>query len=220
MKSLIIAPHPDDEVLGVGGTILRKINEGYKVALLIATSASNLLNWSDSQIEARRLEIIKIKNFFSFYEVYELNLPAACLDKIGEANIVQKISEVFKVFEPNEIFLPHPLDVHGDHKIVANSSISASKWFRHEYIKKIYAYETLSETEFNLSGFNSFHPNFFVNIEGYLENKINAMKIYDTEISKFPFPRSEIAIRSLAQYRGSMSGFIAAEAFQLLKERV
>lgn len=219
MKSIVIAPHPDDEVLGVGGTILRRIDEGHKVALIIVTSASDLLNWTKSQVEVRSLEIIKIKNFFGFDEVYQLNFPAACLDKVGEGNIVQKISEVFKIFEPNEVFIPHPSDVHGDHKIVGNASISASKWFRHPCISKIIAYETLSETEFNISAINAFKPNYFINIENYLENKINAMKIYKGEFYNFPFPRSDVAIRSLAQYRGSMSGFMAAEAFQILKER-
>ena len=80
-------------------------------------------------------------------------------------------------------------------------------------------YETLSETEFNFIEDRTFRPNMFVNIHQYLDDKIEAMRIYESEIGEFPFPRSEKTMRSLAAFRGSQSGFEAAEAFELVYER-
>ena len=81
------------------------------------------------------------------------------------------------------------------------------------------AYETLSETEFGLDPDTGFHPNVFVDISSFLEHKIKLLQIYKSELGKFPFPRSETAVRALAQYRGATAVFEAGEAFQLLRER-
>jgi len=218
MKSIVIAPHPDDEVLGVAGTILRRKSEGGDVAWVIVTGMAGNNLYENSQLESRRSEILKIKKLLTFDKVYELNLPAAKLDKIPSAEIVDLIHKIFLDYEPGEIFVPHPSDVHSDHRIVFDCAISASKWFRCPSIKRILAYETLSETEFSAKKNCQFIPNFFINIEKFLESKLNAMDIYKSELLPHPFPRSLEAMRALATLRGSTSGFIAAEAFELIKE--
>ena len=109
--------------------------------------------------------------------------------------------------------------MHTDHRIVFDAVIACTKWFRYPSVKRVLAYETLSETDFSLNTNGRFYPNYFINISGYLEKKIELMSIYISEIAKFPFPRSYEAIRALATLRGAASGYIAAEAFQLLKER-
>ena len=120
---------------------------------------------------------------------------------------------------PNEVIVPHSGDIHTDHQIVNKALLSATKSFRCPFIKRILSYETLSETDFNLNPYSKFIPNVFIDISHYIEEKIKAMHIYASEIDKFPFPRSEEAIRSLALQRGASAGFKAAEAFQLLKEK-
>lgn len=95
----------------------------------------------------------------------------------------------------------------------------STKWFRYPSVKRILAYETLSETDFGLGTDLGFRPNIFINIENYLEDKLRAMDIYASELGRFPFPRSDEAIRALATLRGAASGFQAAEAFELLRER-
>ena len=114
--------------------------------------------------------------------------------------------------------MPYVKDVHTDHQIVAKAMNTFSKWFRYPYIKKFIAYETISETNFNFTEVN-FSPNLFIDITKEIKDKINIMKIYKSEISTHPFPRSAKSIESLAAFRGSSSGYLYAEAFQILIER-
>jgi len=220
MKTIVVAPHPDDEVLGAGGTILRRKAEGSVVAWLIVTSISATSGFSDEKIKQRADEIERIAEFFGFDAIFELNFPTTHLDRIPMSDLVTEISGVFKSFEPDEVFVPHPADIHTDHGVVFKAVAGCTKWFRYPSVKRVLAYETLSETDFALGTTQGFIPNVFVNIESYLEDKLMAMEIYASELGAFPFPRSPEAIRALATLRGAASGFKAAEAFELLRERL
>ncbi len=215
---LIVAPHPDDEVLGAGGTLLRRKAEGAKVAWLIVSGITSEAGWSDDKIKQRADEIKRVSVLFGFDSVFELNFPTSQLDKVSMSDLVAQISNVFKIFEPEEVFVPHPSDVHTDHRIVFDAVASCTKWFRYPSVKRVLAYETLSETDFGLGTNQAFRPNVFINIEPYLAEKLQAMDIYVSELGVFPFPRSHDAIRALATLRGAASGFKAAEAFELLRE--
>jgi LmbE family N-acetylglucosaminyl deacetylase len=219
MKTIVIAPHPDDEILGVGGTLLRRKSEGAKLAWIIVTTIDSKTSLSDSGIKKRETEINQINKLYGFDAVFELGFPAAKLDQVPLASLVSGIANAFKSFKPNEVFLPHSSDIHSDHRIVFEAVASCTKWFRHPSINRVLAYETLSETDFGLNKSHSFNPNVFVDIEAYLDSKLNAMGIYESEMAPFPFPRSQDAIRALAILRGAASGFRAAEAFELLRER-
>jgi LmbE family N-acetylglucosaminyl deacetylase len=133
------------------------------------------------------------------------------------SELVKQISNVFAEFKPNEVLVPHPSDVHSDHKITYQAAVSASKWFRSSSIRTLLAYETLSETGMDPITTGNFAPNYFVDIETELDAKIEAARIYSSELAEFPFPRSVEAIEAQARIRGVMAGFKAAEAFQLLK---
>jgi len=218
MRTIVIAPHPDDEVLGVGGTLMRRKAEGEKMAWLIVSGITSEAGWSDDQIKQRADEIKRVSVLFGFDSVFELNFPTTQLDQVSMSDLVAAILNVFKTFEPEEVFVPHPSDVHTDHRIVFNAVVSCTKWFRYPSIKRVLAYETLSETDFGLGTNQAFRPNVFVNIEPYLAKKLQAMDIYVSELGVFPFPRSHEAIRALAILRGAASGFRAAEAFELLRE--
>jgi len=219
MKSIVIAPHPDDEVLGVGGTLLRRKSDGEKIAWLIVTSISVENGWDARKVKERDEEIQKITELFGFDEVYRLNFPSAKLDTIPMSDLVSKISEIFTSYEPEEVFVPHPSDIHTDHRVVFDAVASCTKWFRYPSVKRVLAYETISETDFNLVPSNIFRPNTFVNIESFLADKLKAMDIYSSEMKPFPFPRSKEAITAVATVRGASAGFKAAEAFELLRER-
>ena len=206
-------------MLGVGGTLLRRKAEGAKVAWLIVTAISVESGWSEEKVNQRADEIKRVTELFSFDEVFELNFPTTLLDRVPMANVVAGISDVFKSFRPEEVFVPHPSDVHTDHGIVYDAAACCTKWFRYPSVKRVLAYETLSETDFGLGTDSGFRPNVFVDIEPFLEGKLRAMDIYVSELGTFPFPRSREAIRALATLRGAASGFRAAEAFELLRER-
>jgi N-acetylglucosamine malate deacetylase 1 len=211
MKSLVIAPHPDDELLGVGGTILKRKSQGHSIAWLIFTEPSNTLGWKTDQIKQRNDQIIKVRDFIGFEKVYELRFPAAELETLPYGIMMNRLKECIDDFQPEEVFMPHPGDIHSDHSIVAKCTESVCKSFRAPFIRRVLSYETLSETEQSYE--SSFRPTVFINIEKELEKKLKALRIYESELKEFPFPRSEEAIQSLARYRGCSSGYSAAEAF-------
>ena len=222
MKSLVVAPHPDDETLGCGGTLLRRKAEGGTIGWLLMTELNENWGWSDLQISKRADEIDQVRKFLGISKdnLYQLGFPTTRLDTIPMADLVTSISEVFKSFEPEELFLPHPGDIHSDHRITFEAASACSKWFRYPSLKRILTYETLSETEFGLVSSQVFRPNIFINIVPYFTDKLKLLDIYSSELGEFPFPRSHEAITALAKFRGASSGFKESEAFELLRERV
>ena len=219
MRAIVIAPHPDDETLGVGGTLLRRKAEGATIAWVIVTTISIESGWSAEKVKQRNDEITRITQLYDFDEVYALNFQTTQLDAIPMSDIVKAISSVFKSFRPEEVFVPHPSDVHTDHRVVFNAVSACTKWFRYPSVKRVLAYETLSETDFGLGTDQAFRPSVFVDINHFVSEKLEAMDIYASEVGEFPFPRSHEAIRALAALRGAASGYKSAEAFELLRER-
>jgi len=221
MRTLVVAPHPDDELLGCGGTILRRISEGSQVGLVFMTSISIDKGWDQSFVERRQAEIadVRLRLGLSGKDVFQLRFPATQLDQVPLGTLVQSLSQVFHDFRPNEILSPHIGDVHSDHRITAEVVASCAKWFRCPSIDRVMAYETLSETGFSLSSEKVFKPNVYVDISQWLPEKLELLRIYSSEMEKFPFPRSEDSVKALAQVHGSKSGCSFAEAFELLLER-
>ena len=219
VKTLVIAPHPDDETLGCGGTLLRRKAEGAEIAWLMATAMTEAGGWSAEQVKQRDAEIDKVSGMYGFDAVFRLDFPTTRLDTVPMADVVGAIADALKQFQPSELLIPHPADVHSDHRVVFDAATACSKWFRHDSISRVLAYETVSETEFGFATGSTFQPNVFVDITDHLERKLDTMRIYASELGTFPFPRSIETIRAKAQVHGATSGFAAAEAFQLLRER-
>lgn len=218
MKTLVIAPHADDEVLGPGGTLLKRASKKRNSTYWLLITMPNKPNYSKGFIRTRKVQISKILKKMKFKKLYNLNFKPSELDKIPKKILINKVSKILKLIKPNEIFVPHLGDVHSDHKIISEIVSTCTKNFRYSFIKTILAYEVLSETNFNLQRKNYFKPNYYEDITGYLKKKISTMKIYKSELKKFPFPRSVEAIESLAKIRGSEIGTKAAEAFEILKK--
>jgi len=218
---LVIAPHPDDETLGCGGTMLKHKDKGDSTHWLIVTAIPEGIGYSHEIIHERSIEIQKVGNAYGFSSVHQCGFPTTRLDTIPMSDFVKKFGEIFQEIKPNIIYLPYRGDVHTDHHIVFDAASACLKWFRYPSVKRILAYETLSDTDSTINpDINAFRPNVFIDIASFLENKIDIMKMYGSELGVFPFPRSEEAIRSLAALRGTNAGFKAAEAFMLLKERI
>ena len=221
MKTLVIGPHPDDELLGCGGTLIKKRDSKNILGWILVTNISEDKNWNSYKVKERQSEIetvrkelgIKDQNFFS------LGYPTCTLDSVSLSNLIKKISEAINLFQPEEIFLPHPGDAHSDHKVTFEASIVCTKWFRYPFIRRILTYNTISETELGINPVNrKFEPNFFVNISEQIEEKISLINTYKSEIKKHPFPRSNEAIIAQAKLFGSYMGVDSAEAFQLIRE--
>lgn len=221
MRSLFVAPHPDDELLGCGGTLLKRVAAGEIVGLVIMTSISVDQGWTKQQVEKRDHEIELVRDGLGISEqhLYKLDFPCAELDQLSSSKLIGSLSKTFKHFQPEELFLPHPGDIHSDHRITFEAASACTKWFRYPSVKRVLTYETLSETDFGLDQFASgFRPNLFVDISEYLKKKIELLSIYESEIADHPFPRSIDAIGAQALLRGAQRGVRAAEAFNILRE--
>lgn len=133
--------------------------------------------------------------------------------------LVEKFAAVIRDVQPEQVYVPHRGDAHGDHKRVFDAATACLKWFRVPSVARVLVYETPSETGFGMDPAAApFWPNVFVKIDGHLEEKLQVLRLYPGEMGEFPFPRSEEAVRALAAWRGSLCGARAAEAFCLLKE--
>jgi LmbE family N-acetylglucosaminyl deacetylase len=168
----------------------------------------------------REQEIKAVKQRYGFSSVSLLSFPSTRLDQCALSDIVAAIGDVFLRIQPNIAYVPYRGDVHSDHAVVFDAAAACSKWFRYPSLRKVLAYETLSETDFCIDpDANGFKPNVFVDIGDWQRRKLEIMALYEGEQGDFPFPRSVESIEALARVRGSASGFEAAEAFMLLKDR-
>lgn len=218
---LIVAPHPDDELLGCGGTVLRHVAEGDTVHWLIVTAMTGQAGFEATAIEARQRQIDAVHRAVGFSGRHELGLPTAQLDRLPLSDIVTGIGRVVGEIQPNTLYLPYAGDAHSDHGITFAAASACAKWFRYPSVKRVYSYETPSETDFSLPPDGPGMPiTRYVNIDAYLDKKLELLALYESEMGEFPFPRSHDAIRALARVRGAAAGCDAAEAFQVLKEIV
>jgi len=216
---LVIAPHPDDETLGCGGTLLRHIAENDQVHWLIMTTMTEVAGFSRQRILSRFDEIKTIADAYGFASYHQAPFVTSLLDTYAKNDLVSEISEYVGKVKPEIVYLPYRYDIHSDHAIVFDAAVSCTKSFRHPYINRVRVYETLSETEFTMRTNNgAFQPNLWVDVSDYLERMIEIIGIYEGETGDFPFPRSETNIRALAAFRGATVGIDAAEAFISLKE--
>jgi LmbE family N-acetylglucosaminyl deacetylase len=207
---LIISVHPDDETLGCGGTILKLKEKGHSVNCMFITDGNS----------QQSLIIEKVNRIYGFKAIYRMSLPETEIDQIKLNDIIGSMSKFIIKSNAEIIFAPNRSDVHSDHRTIFNALISSTKSFRAPFIKGIYMFETLSETEFAPAlAENAFIPNTFVDITDYLDTKIEIMKIYETEIMPDPLPRSAHAIKGLAAFRGSRIGVKYAEAFMCIFQR-
>lgn len=215
----IIAPHPDDETLAAGGTLIRAKKSGAVVHWIIVTEMRADSGWPQSKIDRRRHEIDALARQIGFDGVHQLGFPSTKLDTVPVGDLVEALGTVIKLVEPRSVLLPHKGDAHSDHSVTWSAGAAVTKWFRYPSVECVMSYEALSETEAGIDCSRPFIPNLYVDISETLEEKLRACEIFDDEFGAFPFPRSEAALRAQAALRGATAGFDAAEAFMVHRER-
>lgn len=220
MTVLHISPHADDETLGCGGSLLHHADQGDNVHWLIVTDLTAEGGHTLQAVDRREDEIRAVADAYRLTRVHRLHLPDSALDRHPLRDIVDGIGAVVREVEPAVVYVPHAADVHSDHRIVFDATIPCTKWFRYGSVRRVLAYETLSETNFGLDPDRAtFRPNVYQDIDRYIDRKLAILRLYArSEIGTHPFPRSEEAVRALALLRGSEAGRTAAEAFMLLRE--
>ena len=218
MKVLVIAPHADDEILGVGGTMARHIAEGNEVYVCVVTRGYMPLCPEEVAAQIRE-ESIACHKFMGVKETIYLDLPSTKLEHVDRIELNGKIQNAIHSIEPDEVYLPHYGDMQKDHQIVADSAMVALRPKYKHIVSRVYGYETLSETGWNVPGVvNEFIPDVYNDISKYLETKLKAMSFYLSQLGPFPDPRSLEALEALAKFRGSTCGCKAAESFRLIRE--
>lgn len=218
MSVLVVAPHPDDETLGCGGTLLRHIAEGTDVHWLILTGMSVGDGYAEARVVERAKEIEAVHAAYGFASRDELAFPPAGLDTVPRKDLVSAIAEVVARVQPTELLVPWHGDAHSDHRVTFDAATACAKPFRHPTVRRVLAYETPSETDFGLDPARAFVPSVFVDVTAHVDRQLEILALYEGESAPHPFPRSPEGIRALATVRGSVAGCRAAEAFVLLRE--
>ena len=226
MNVLVLAAHPDDEVLGCGGTIARLSSEGHKVtiAILGQGAASRFPKGSAkaiSEITVLRERSQHAGRILGAAEVLHYDLPDNRFDSVDLLDVVKLVEDIGRRTSPDEVFTQHGGDVNIDHQITFRATMTAFRPQPECKVRALYAYEVASSTEwaFGCLGFN-FVPNTFVNVSGFVEEKMYALRAYASEMKNFPHPRSLQAAKHRMRERGACIGVPAAEAFVCVWRRI
>lgn len=224
-KVLVIAAHPDDEVLGCGGTIAKLSANGVECHLLIVTDGSSA-QYRDSDhlheiIEAKKLETKGCADMLGFKTIHYGELPDMKLDKTPHITINQVIEKVIDKVQPDTVFTHFWGDVNRDHQEVYKSTLVAVRPVMGQVVKELYCYRVPSSTEWTPNKADTmFMPNMFVDITEVAEKKYKAFVCYTTELREYPHPRSVQYLRETDKVAGLRVGLLAAEEFVMLRKLV
>jgi N-acetylglucosamine malate deacetylase 1 len=216
-RVLVVAPHPDDETLGAGGTIAKYAAAGNEVTVL--TVAGHRPPLYEEAVYARSvLEAKEAHRTLGVADSIFLDFPATTLGLLPTHELNGKIYSVFQKLRPNIVLLAYP-DRHVDHRIVFDSTLVAARPGKiGNYMEILAAYETLSETHWNAPHIEpSFTPNWIVDISAQIESKLKALACYESQIAPFPAARSIEAANALAMFRGTQAGFARGEGFHVIR---
>ncbi len=218
MINLVVVAHPDDEILGFGGTGALAISKGEKVIPLILCGSVEERKLKPSE-ENLRSDMFNASKSLGFSKPIIGSFPNIKINTIPHIDLVKFIENYILKYRPNRIFTHHPSDLNDDHKQISNACIVASRIFQRNNdispINGIYFMEILSSTEWSFNIENKiFSPNIFIDIKNSIKKKIEALKIYRNVMRPVPHPRSEEVILGLSRFRGAQSGYEYAESFQ------
>ena len=223
-RILVVAAHPDDEVLGCGGTIARHVDEGDVVEILIAAEGVTSRYPKESHSGVRdelsllQSSAIKACQILGASNLEFLKFPDNRLDSVCRLELIQAIEQKINSYTPECIYVHHVGDVNIDHRRLHEAVVTACRPTPTNPVKQLFSFEVASSTEWQPPGSGSpFTPNWFIDISSQLDRKCSALEVYSSEMRDWPHPRSIESIRHLASWRGSQIGICAAEAFYVLR---
>jgi len=220
---LIVAAHPDDEVLGCGGTMARLVKEGHEVRIAILAEGMTARgkqreDTADEDLVRLHRQAQEAADVVGAKELILCKLPDNRLDTIPLLDVIKVVEDLITRIRPSVIYTHHSGDLNIDHGVVHRAVLTATRPVAGQTVREIYAYEVPSSTEWALQRLEPvFRANVFVDITETIETKIAAMACYKSETRPFPHPRSPESLRAIAQRWGSVAGFRAAEAFELVR---
>ena len=220
MNVLVIAPHMDDEVLGLGGTISRHVDAGDRVLVCVVANRAYGHKYDESLIAQERDATCRAKKVLGYQDVRFLELPDERLDAVLQ-DIIIPLEDVYRETHPQTVYVNHGGDNNQDHQAVFRAAMVVCRPYGDNKLNSLYAYEVPSSTDQAAPlPSNAFLPNRYVDISAHLERKLSALSCYEREMRSFPHPRSMEGVTVYAKKRGSESGVDAAEAFVVLREIV
>lgn len=217
-KVLVIAPHPDDEVLGCGGTIARHAADGDEVYAAVVTKGPDFL-FPAEETRLTREQCVEADQLLGVKETIFLDFPSVILETVPRHELNGKIAGFIQEVQPDIVYIPHRGDMQLDHKLVVDACMVALRPKYSHVPKTIYAYETLSETGWDIpNAANEFIPTVYRCIDDYIDRKLEAVNLFRTQLAEYPNARSLESVKALAMYRGSTVGFRYAEAFYIVRQ--
>ena len=215
---LVIAPHMDDEVLGVGGTISRHVDSGDLVTVCVVANRAYGHQYSEELIAEERESACRAQEILGYQELHFLGLPDERLDAVLQ-DIIIPLEQVYQRVKPGLVYVNHRGDINQDHQAVFRAAMVVCRPYGGNHLRKLYAYEVPSSTDQAPPlPENAFLPNRYVDISGYLDRKLSALRCYQRELREFPHPRSIDGVTTYARKRGSEVGMEAAEGFMVLRD--
>ena len=215
---LVIAPHPDDEVFGCGGTMARHSDAGDRVHVVVVTRGSPDV-FPPESVDVVRQEAERAHSLLGVASCHYLDFPAPKMDQVAGHAVADELRQLILKIRPEVLYVPHCGDIHADHKAVFWAACVAARPAVEFRVLRLLSYETLSETEWGPpSGGSAFTPTVFVDIAAQLQRKLQAASEYVSQLKDAPHPRSLTCLRALAQFRGATACIEAAEAFVLVRE--
>ena len=214
MRILVIAPHPDDEVIGAGGTIVRHVASGDEVALCIVTQGYSP-PWPEDTVEVARRQAEAAREALGIKRIFFLGYPTVKLNTVPNMELTSALQEVVDEVRPEVVYTSSADDVNQDHRIVFEATLVATRPLPGSSVRRLLCCEPGTSGRY---GHQPFIPNVFVDIEAFLDKKLEAMKCYVRELREPPHPRSLVGLKLVAQERGLSVGLNAAECFQLMRE--
>ena len=220
MNVIVIAPHPDDEILGCGGTIAAHCAAGDHVTVVLLTRGNPAIFPADL-IARTREEFRQVHSMLGVREQVLLDFLAPGLEDVPVYVVADQLRQIIQKARPQVVYTPFGGDLHSDHKVAYTATLVATRPLGGVSVGRVLCYETLSETEWgDVLTQNAFVPNVFHDIKEHLETKLTAMACYKSQLREAPHPRNLEVIRMLAGVRGAVCGLHAAEAFSLVREVV
>lgn len=220
---LVVAAHPDDEILGCGGTAARLVQEGRAVYFAVLGEGITSRHENREAADPGRSSLLHrhaqaAAAVIGVKEIFLYRLPDNRLDTVPLLQVVKMVEELIAKLRPEVVYTHHPGDLNVDHGIIHRAVLTATRPVPGQPVREVYAFEVPSSTEWAFGGLQpAFRPNVFVDVTATLDAKLAAMACYETEIREFPHPRSTEALRALATRWGSVVGCQAAEAFELVR---
>jgi LmbE family N-acetylglucosaminyl deacetylase len=217
-KILVVAAHPDDEVLGAGGTILKHKSAGDEINVLFLGDGVSSRDANAAEQKKRAAQAVAAAKVLGVNKIFLEKLPDNKFDSVPLLEIVKIVEKAINIIKPGIIYTHFGEDLNIDHRLAYQAVLTACRPQPEFFVKKILAFEVLSSTEWQAKEKNkSFCPNEYNDIGKFIDKKIKAMEIYNDELRKYPHPRSKEGIKILAQYRGIEVGYKYAEAFQTVR---